>query len=380
MGSPCIVGVGMTEFARGSGKSAGRLAIQALREALDDAGLQPGEIDGCVPFHTDRNLETVLATFQLRDMRIAALCPAGGAGAVASLQLASALIEAKKAEVVAFWVARNASGEARVAVRALAAMKTDHYRTLLEFPYGATLPVQWSALSYARHRAEFGTSKEALAEIAVNQRRNAQRNPHAQMCGKPLTTEDYHQARVISDPYQLFDCSLETDGAAAIIVTSAERAVDCRSTPVRLAGVAEAKAQSPDDTVSREDFFEIGLTTAAPRAFGAAGLTPDDVDAAMIYDPFTFEVIHQLEEAGFCKRGEGGEFVLSGALGPSGSLPINTHGGLLSEGHAAGLNHVVEAVRQVRGQAGERQVPGCEVVAVSGWTHYGDGGFALLTR
>lgn len=379
MGNPCIVGVGMTEFERGSGKSAGRLAIEALHRALNDAGLHPADIDCCIPFHTDRNLEMVIATLGLRDVRVSALCPAGGAAAVASLQLACALIEARRADVVAFWVARNASSEARVAVRALAAMKTDHYRTLLEFPYGATVPVQWSALSYVRHRAEFGTSKAALAEIAISQRANAQLNPHAHMCGRPLSEGDYYSARVISEPYQLFDCSLETDGGAAIIVTSSERAVDCRRQPVQLAAVAEAKPQCPDDTVNRRDFFEIGLTKAAPRAFRIAGINPGDVDAAMIYDPFTFEVIHQLEEAGFCRRGEGGDFVLSGSIARGGSLPVNTHGGLLSEGHAAGLNHVVEAVQQLRGHADDRQVPNCEVVAVSGWTHYGDGGFAILT-
>jgi acetyl-CoA acetyltransferase len=375
----CIVGVGMTAFSKASGTSAGCLAVQAVETALEDAGLKVSDVDACVPFHTDRNLETVLATLQL-NVRATALCPAGGAGSVGSLQLARALIEAGRAEVVAFWVARNAAGESPVAVRALAAIKTAHFRNVLEFPYGATVPVQWSAMSYRRHFAEFGTPKKALAEVALIQRANAQLNPHALMYGRPLSASEYESARLISDPYQLFDCSLETDGAAAIIVTSAERAKDCRQLPVQISGVAEARPQSPDDTVNRRDFFEIGLTTAAPRAFGEAKMVPSDVDAAMIYDPFTFEVIHQLEEAGFCDRGEGGEFVLSGETSRSGRLPVNTHGGLLSEGHAAGLNHIIEATSQLRAQCGERQVPNCEVVAVTGWTHYGDGGFALLTK
>jgi acetyl-CoA acetyltransferase len=227
---------------------------------------------------------------------------------------------------------------------------------------------------------EFGTSREALGTIALTMRSNAQRNSNAQMFGRTLTMPEYLDAPVIADPYRLFDCSLETDGACAVILTSADRARDCFAPPVAVIGAAEGHPDSADDIANRPDFFDTGLTKAAPRALSEAGITHSDVDVALIYDCFTFEVIQQLEEAGFCGRGEGGPFVLDGNISPGGSLPVNPHGGLLSEGHVGGMNHVVEAVRQLRGTAGERQVAGAEVAVVTGWGDMGDGSIAALAR
>ena len=179
------------------------------------------------------------------------------------------------------------------------------------------------------------------------------------MRGKPMTMEDYLASPMIADPYRLLDCCLETDGARRGRRHDAPSArATSPSRPVRILGVAAGQPYPADEIANRKDIFRIGLTTAAPRAFAAAGVRPADVDFAQIYDCFTFEVLQQLEEAGFCKRGEGGAFVEGGRIELGGALPVNTHGGLLSEAHVLGMSHIVEAVKQLRGEAGERQVAG----------------------
>jgi acetyl-CoA acetyltransferase len=195
---------------------------------------------------------------------------------------------------------------------------------------------------------------------------------------RPLTLEAYLASPMIADPYQRDDCCLETDGAVAMLMVASDRERMTDREPVRVLAVASSRPQSPDDLTNRIDWYRIGLSAAAPAAFDKSGAGPGDMDAAMIYDCFTFEVIHQLEEAGFCGRGDGGEFVASGATALGGKLPVNTHGGLLAEGHLGGLNHVVEAVRQLRGEAGSRQVRGARRIAVSGWGDWGDGSLAVL--
>lgn len=258
-------------------------------------------------------------------------------------------------------------------------MPGQRFRKNLEHPFGFSTPAQWYSMWAQRHMQLYGTTREQLGAVALTMRENAQRNPHAQMYGKTLTMEQYLAGRPIAEPYLLFDCCIETDGAGAVLVTSAERARDLRQTAVSIAAVTEGHADSPDDIANRRDFFNVGLTKAAPRAFDAAGLKPSDMDFAMIYDCFTFEVIQQLEEAGFCARGEGGAFVQDGSIAAGGSLPVNPHGGLLSEGHIAGMNHIIEAVVQLRGDAGDRQVADAHAAAVTGWGDMGDGSLAILT-
>jgi acetyl-CoA acetyltransferase len=227
---------------------------------------------------------------------------------------------------------------------------------------------------------EFGTRSEQLGAIALTMRKHAQLNPKAVMHGKPMTMDDYLASPMLADPYRFFDCCLETDGGAAVVVTSAERARDLATRPIRILAAACGQPYPADEITNRRDIFKTGLTIAAPEAFGKAGLTPSDVDFAMIYDCFTFEVLQQLEEAGFCQRGEGGSFVEGGRIELGGELPVNTHGGLLSEAHVLGMSHIVEAVRQLRGDLGERQVKDAQVGVVTGWGDFGDGSIALLAR
>jgi acetyl-CoA acetyltransferase len=340
--------------------------------------MSPADLGAVVPVGGSLFTEDVVAGLGLRDDVLDVLPPPGGNGGLNSVGAAELILRAGAADVAVAVFARNGRSASRIG-RRVSDLPGQQFREFLERPYGWVAPAQWYAMIAQRHMAVHGTSTDALAEVALTMRAHAQLNPHAMMFGKPMTREHYDASPMVSDPYRLFDCCLETDGAVAVVLTSRDR----RSNPagerdVRLLAFSSARPQSADDLTNREDWFRIGLTTAAPAVYERAGIGPADVDTAMIYDCFTFEVLHQLEEAGFCPRGEAGAFVLSGALRLGGRLPTNTHGGLLSEGHLLGLSHVVEAVRQVRGEAGDRQVPHARVAAVTGWGDWGDGSMALF--
>ncbi|WP_280460730.1 thiolase C-terminal domain-containing protein [Nocardia carnea] len=375
--APVITGIGETEYSRDSGRSTTRLCIEAVLAAAADAGIAPQQIDGIVPFPGGPSAEDLISTLGLPDVTFTAVPHLGGASTVAGIHLATRAVASGAARTVVVFVARNGKSGTRIdqRVRTLAGQQ---FRTELEMVHGFGTPAQWYSMICRRHMHEFGTSRAALAEVALTMRANAQRHPGAQMYGRPMTEQDYLDSRMIADPYLLLDCCLESDGAGAIIVTAADRSRDGRHSPVAVLAAAEGHPDSPDDLCGRADLFNTGLGKAAPRAFTEAGATPADIDLAMIYDCFTFEVIHQLEEAGFCPRGQGGDFVLDGNIRPGGRLPVNPHGGLLSHAHIAGMNHVIEAVRQLRGDAGDRQVDGARLAAVTGWGDLGDGALAIL--
>lgn len=375
----CIVGIGHTEFSRNSGRSTNRLAFEAIAAAAADAGIPVNRIDGVVPFMHGPSAEDIMGMFPFDDTRFTAVPHLGGAGSVAAVRLAAMAVEAGEASYVVAFVSRNGRSGAKVHQRILQ-LAGQTFRQELEWTAGMSTPAQWYSLMCRRHMHVFGTSREALGTVALTMRAHAQLNPNAQMRGRPLTMEEYLSGRVIADPYRLYDCCLETDGACAVIVARRDRAADAPRPVVRIASAAEGHPAPADDLANREDFFETGLTRAAPRAFAAAGLAPSDIDVALIYDCFTFEVIQQLEEAGFCERGAGSDFVLAGNIALGGRLPVNPHGGLLSEGHLGGMNHVVEAVRQLRHEAGERQVTSARSAVVTGWGDLGDGALAILQR
>ncbi|MAG34103.1 MAG: transporter [Deltaproteobacteria bacterium] len=385
-GRACIVGIGNTPYRRGTEGPVdlpARIELEACELAIADAGLEPTDIDGILPFYGLSIAEVLAVNLGVEDLKYQATSHVGGAGPGASLANAAMAVDAGLASHVLIpggWYGFSGRRVRQIVVQDPNSMSGGVNARDFYFPFGLTAPVQWFSFIARWHMNEFGTKPEHLGAVAVAQRKHAQRNPNALMHGKPLTMDDYLDSAMIADPYRLFDCSLEADGAAAFVVTTLERARDLKQKPVKLLGVAQGQPYPADDIVTREDVFQLGQTSAAPRAFEMAGIRPQDVDFAEIYDPFTFQVIQQLEEMGFCERGEGGPFVEGGRIELGGELPVNTHGGLLSEAHILGMNHFIEAARQLRGEAGERQVENAEIGIVTGFGDFGDGAIAVLGR
>jgi acetyl-CoA acetyltransferase len=251
-----------------------------------------------------------------------------------------------------------------------------------EFPVGNVGAAQWFAQLTRRHMHLYGTTSEQLGHIAVTVRRHANLNPQALMYTKTLTLEQHQSSPMIVDPLRLFDCSLETDGAAAVVITSAERARDLPQPPVLLSGVGICFGY-PGTSVTHQDEISAmpGVAEAGRRAFSMAGIGPDEVEVVAVHEGFSFFVIACLEALGFCPLGEGGPFVSDGNLALGGRLPLNTHGGALSEAHVSGANHVVEVVRQLRQSVEpERQVKDCEVGLVANEGNFGNGAVMILRR
>jgi acetyl-CoA acetyltransferase len=380
-GKGAVTGIGETRYSRQSGKSVMTLQMEASLAAIRDAGLDPKDIDGVIVYGSMAVVaEDFITNFGIPDLKLSAVTPLGGASAVASIQSAMAAVASGICNHVLIPIGRNGSSGAggRIGSRV---REMPQFRLIGEFemPSGAIAPAQLYAPMARRHMELYGTTSRQLAEIAVSTRHNAILNGNAMMT-KPLTVEEHQASRIISDPLRLFDCSLESDGACAFVVSSMERARDCAKPVVQILGVAEGHPDSPSAITQRPDLTRLGLAKAAPKAFGMAGVTQKDIDVAEVYDCFTYIVMCQLEDMGFCKKGEGGPFVASGAIKLGGSLPINTHGGLLSQAHMAGFNHVVELVRQLRGEAGNAQVKDAEVGLVTGYGDMGDGSIAIMAR
>jgi acetyl-CoA acetyltransferase len=374
-----VAGIGQTTYAKNMGRTELDLACEAVRAACVDAGLSTSEIDGVVSYHIEQVAEIDLQrSLGIRELRLMARTPSGGGGAASIAGLAALAVERGAAECVVAFRARNRSkaasyGEdpnqggrpwAKAGERLRDARQWHH-------PFGVASPAHEFALIASRHMHVYGTRAEHFGMQAVAQRFHASRNPDAIM-RKPISIDDWRESRPIADPIRLFDCSLENDGATAVLVTSLERARDLRQPPVPV--LAEVQYGAPIH-VQLCEFFALtaaygeregGAVTAGRRLFAQAGVTPGDVDVALVVDPFTVAVPLALEQYGFCEPGGGGPFIESGETRwPDGDLPVNTHGGSNGEAFIHGVNHLPEAVRQLRGTACN-QVADAEIAFVCG--------------
>ncbi|MFI6325989.1 thiolase C-terminal domain-containing protein [Nonomuraea sp. NPDC050556] len=349
-----IAGVGYTPFSKDSGVSTLTLACRAILAALDDAGLTADDVDGLATHRVGDSAAPSLVGPALGIDDPAWHLDQFGGGSVSHAVVAQAAlaVAAGVAETVVCYRAINARSEFRMG-RAAGTSPELQYQT----PYGYFAPPQQYAMFARAHMVKYGTKPEHFGQVAVTQRANAAKNPRALM-RTPITMDDYLSSRWIAEPFRLLDCCLETDGACALVITTAERAAGLRRTPVLISGAAWGGGMS---FLSTDDPTVSAAATLAPRLYGQAGVGPGDIDVAQIYDCFTYSVLVQLEDYGFCAKGEAGPYVASGATALDGELPVNTHGGFLSEGYVHGVNHIAEAVSQLRGDAGDRQVPGAEV-------------------
>jgi len=378
-GKGAITGIGETAYMRASPKTAFALQIEASLAAIADAGLDPKDIDGIIPIGiTGAPAEAFVTNFGIPDLRFSTLTPMGGASGIAAVQCALAAISAGLCKHVLIPAGRNVSSGARAGVR-IHQMPQFHLVTEFELPQGAVAPAQLYAPMARRHMELYGTTSRQFGEVAVSTRAHALLNGNAVMT-KPITLEDHQTSRMIADPFRLLDCSLESDGGAAFVVSSVEHARHMRQPVVEVLGIAEGHPDQPSSITQRGDLTRLGMAKAAPIAFRMAGVSHADIDVAEIYDCFTYIVLCQLEDMGFCKKGEGGPFVEDGKLRLGGALPTNTHGGLLSQAHMLGMNHVVELVRQLRGQGGRAQVQDAEIGLCTGYGDLGDGAIAIMRR
>jgi acetyl-CoA acetyltransferase len=356
-----IVGLGYTPYWK-RGRSAPRtlqeLVCTAIIGAADDAGLPVSTIDGFAYFAADFDTGGLMETLGIREVGFSAMLTGSGGGSAGAIGLASAAIVAGLAETVVV-VCGVQQGDLRYG-----AMPSTYAATAESSFYqsaGLVGPGHMFALLAQRHMHLYGTARNHFAEVAMSTRANALTHPDALM-KKPMSHDDYFAAPMISSPHCLFDFCLETDGAVAVIVTSAERARDLRQKPVYVHASAHGGAAEwgrsiywmnmPDDV-----FASSGHAAVARQLYGRSDFGPGDIDCAQVYDHFTSQVIMQLEDYGFCGRGEGGPFVASGAIRfGGGSLPVNTDGGQLSCGYIWGMSHVREAVEQLRGTAANQVV------------------------
>lgn len=353
----CIVGVGHTEYSRDSGRSELSLACEAVSAAIEDAGLQPADIDGFARYTMDNNDPIDIA----RNLGIPALRYfgevnyGGGGGPVGTVMLAAMAVATGQAKaVVAFRAMNERSGRGTPRFGQAAAAPGAAGASSYLAPYGLFSPAQMIALAARRHMHLYGTRSEHFGAIAVTCRHHANFNPNAMMHGRPLSLEDHQAARMIASPLRLYDCCLETDGGAAVVVTTPDRARHLPHQPVYIAaGGMGAGAWNHRSVVKHLDSPESESSVIGKNIFREAGITHADIDVLFIYDHFTPLVLIALEDYGFCKRGEAGDFVGDGSRfrWPHGELPLNTSGGNLSEGYLHGMQNTIEAVRQLRGTA-----------------------------
>lgn len=363
-----IVGVGEVPPKRRGNDSLLSMTLSASRMALDDAGLRRTDVDSLITEATnmpqDVPADQVATALGIEDRRLTLHANVAGAGIVGAPILAAEAIRAGSADVVLSYYAVDwgSSAGGPYAFHAHDPMKSG-----FEMPFGwYGQPVYFAALAQ-RYRHEFGLTPEQTGAVALAARAHAVMTPGA-MKRQPLDLDEYKENRIIAEPLRQLDCCLLSDGAVAFVMTSLERARDLKQTPVKVLGGAVASVPMTQSSyfTQKAEYLTTPATRSAHKAFEMSGVKREDIDFAEIYDCFTISTILQLEDLGFCAKGEGAAFVENGRIGPGGSLPVNTHGGLLSHSYLLGGSHVVEAVRQLRWERNEAQVPNAKIGLVTG--------------
>lgn len=366
-GKAAIVGVGYTDFSRDSGRSVLHLALEAIGKAVADAGLERHAIDGLLSYAINDSVPvaTVARALGLSRYRWHADYAGGGSLSASILTSAAMAIEAGLAETIVVYRALN--GRTGKRMGQIGAGAGDGSEAQFVNPYGMLGPVHMFAMTAQRYMYERDLKPAHLAELAVLQRSKAVDNPKA-LLRQPITVDDYFAAPSIASPLRRFDCCLETDGACALIVTTAERAKGLVARPVTIhAGVRAGGRGAGMPDKAGDDLRTIFSHYVAPALYDAAGMVPGDFDIAGFYDAYSFLLLNQLEDFGFCTPGEVGGIVTSGRIGMTGDLPVNTGGGMLCEGYVHGLNNIVETVEQLQGKAGVRQVKNATTALCTGF-------------
>jgi acetyl-CoA acetyltransferase len=376
-GRAAVVGIGATEFSKDSGRSELKLAVEAVRAALDDAGLTPADVDGLVTFTMDTSPEiTVAQAAGIGELSFFSRVHYGGGAACATVQQAAMAVACGVADVVVCYRAFNERSGRRFGSGVQRREPTAEGTALgWNLPFGLLTPASWVAMAAARYLHTYGLTPEAFGHVAVTDRRHAARNPAAYFHGKPITLADHAASRWIVEPLRLLDCCQETDGGQAIVVTSIERARDLPRPPAVIVAAAQGAGRAQEQMTSfhRDDLTglpEMGVV--ARQLWRGSGLSPSDIDVGILYDHFTPFVLMQLEEFGFCAPGEAADFVAADAL------PLNTHGGQLGEAYLHGMNGIAEAVRQIRGSS-VNQVSGAARTLVTAGTGVPTSGLILGT-
>lgn len=370
-GRVAVVGWGLSEISREEGRTLGALTLDACRAALDDCGLSFHDVDGLAtypdqPFRgaaSNDGVDLVSVDFVLDHLRLAETVTwyaqvSQGMVASAVGEAINALLAGACAYALVWRAMRKPPGEYG-AWRSDRATGDDQFAA----PYGITSVIQTHAVAYRRYLHRYGADPDAMADLTTNSRRNAALNPDAIFRDRPLTREDYLNAPMIADPLRIFDCDVPVQGSAALVLTTAQRAVGLRHAPAYVLAHAQQtlhRRPVPRPVYTLMDHMECGAGTVR-LLWQRSGLSARDVDVAQLYDGFSPSTYYWLESAGLCPEGEASSFVQDGRIALTGELPVNTFGGSLSEGRLHGMGHLIEAARQVTGSAGPRQVPGAAI-------------------
>ena len=358
-GKTAIVGAATFGVGKAPGFEAIDLAARASLLALTQAGLRPSDVDALYIAQPQDTLACLsFAEYLGLQPKLTDNNRTGGSAFLLHLSHAALALDAGLCDLALIAYGSNQA-------TATGKLQSTSRSSAYEAPYKPLRPISSYALAAARHMHQYGTTKRQLAEVAVAARRWAQLNPEA-VARDPLAIDDVVDARLVSDPLGVRDCCLVTDGAAAIVMTRADRARDLCAHPVYVLGAASAVTHA--DISSMPDLTTTGAVQSGARAYAQAGVRPQDIDVVQVYDAFTINTILFLEDLGFCAKGEGGAFVEGGRIGPGGALPVNTSGGGLSYCHPGmfGLFTIVESVRQLQGAAGDRQVPDARLALAHG--------------